>query len=140
MNASIVPDFLMEKAKNKNTLKEKYLFIISCASSLPGVPLGSDAIKLSNCQNTAYLSFKILDEKTVYFYGSSDSRLIEGLMAILLLCLNGNANTSFTKEDIYSIFTILGIQKQFLESLPMGMGLIVDEVLKIISTKSEAVV
>ncbi|QKJ89146.1 hypothetical protein PMPD1_4245 [Paramixta manurensis] len=128
MKSITIPDNLIDLFSQCDTLSKKYITIMLQAPAIPPIPDGEKAKELFNCQNVAYVFTRQMDKHTLYFAGDSDSILIKGLMSIMFTCINYPANRDITRYNIARIFQTLGIEKHYEESLPMGLGLVVDEV------------
>lgn len=119
-----------------NGLNDKYITILMQASFLPPIPTSgkTQTKELFNCQNTSRFYYHKKNNNSIVFFGDSDSHLIKGLMSILFSCINTESNIHLTRKDIDYIFEILGIEKQYKESLAMGFSLIIDEVFITLTT------
>jgi|GEM_PF-5990052 SufE protein probably involved in Fe-S center assembly len=139
INQQVILDEKVRKLLGEKLLPfDKYAGILELSTALPPVPNGKNGIMLSNCQNSAEVYSVILNDKTVCFYGNSDSRLIKGMMAILFSCINIENNIYIERPYIDSIFKELDVKKYYDESIPMGLGLVIDEVLRILRSCTHA--
>ena len=73
-----------------------------------------------------------------YFCASSDARLLRGLLALLLVRVNGLSGEALAQMDIAHWFNQLGLSRQLSPSRANGLHAVVQKMLKLVQAKQSA--
>jgi cysteine desulfuration protein SufE len=87
---------LLQNLQSLETAEQKYEYLIELGNELPklSVEQKTNQNKIIGCQNRVWLNLEDVDGKMI-INGESDSRLVSGLIAILI-----DIYSSKTKEEI----------------------------------------
>lgn len=107
-------DELVENFELLGDWEERYRYIIDLGRKLPAMPEAdhSEANKVRGCMSQVWLTHQVWPgpPRTLQFQGDSDSHLVKGLIALLLLLTSGKTSQEILATDIASIFTKLGLE------------------------------
>jgi cysteine desulfuration protein SufE len=81
----------------------------------------SDEVRVHGCESQVWLSAAQLDDRW-QFKAYSDARLIRGLLALLLVRVEGLSATEVAALDLPGWFTELGLARQLSPSRSNGMN------------------
>ena len=87
---------LLQNLQSLETAEQKYEYLIELGKDLPKLSAEqkTNENRIIGCQNRVWLNFEDIDSKVI-ITGESDSRLVSGLIAILL-----DIYSNKTKEEI----------------------------------------
>ncbi len=122
-------DNLLSEFEANKSWDKQYRLIIQLGKKLP-VFDDSDKIeeaKVNGCESNAWC---IVEKKEglFYFKMDSDTRVVKGLMMILLIIFNAKNEQQITELDIDEIFLQLGLLKHLSPSRANGLLAIVDKI------------
>ena len=107
-------DELVENFELLGDWEDRYRYIIDLGRKLPLMPEAdhSEANKVRGCMSQVWLTHQVEPGPplTLEFQGDSDSHLVKGLIALLLLLTSGKTAKEILAIDIASIFTRLGLE------------------------------
>lgn len=107
-------DDLVENFELLGDWEERYRYLIDLGRKLPPMPEAdhSEANKVRGCMSQVWLTHQVKPgpPATLEFQGDSDSHLVKGLIALLLLLTSGKTSPEILATDIASIFTRLGLE------------------------------
>lgn len=94
--------------------EERYSYILELGKKLPPYPEQhrNENFRVKGCVSQVWLYPDSDDKNQLFFFGDSDSQLVRGLVAIILIIYNG-----LSKADIHTInfkekFDALGLSEQ----------------------------
>lgn len=103
--------------------EEKYRQLILLGKTLP--PLTDEqramATEVRGCENRVWLGVNQDKQGKFWFYGDSEGRIVRGLLAVLMVAINGKTSTELSTEDPLALFHELGLSAQL--SASRGQGL-----------------
>ena len=100
----------MNFAEIKNNLSlindpvEKLEFVMDLGKNLIAVPTGAKCTEISGCA-----SFVQICEKDGVFYGTADSSMVRGIVAIMLSMVQGKTVAEIKKMDLNTEFSDLNL-------------------------------
>lgn len=107
-------DELVENFELLGDWEERYRYLIDLGRKLPPMPAAdhTEANKVRGCMSQVWLTHQIKPGPplTLEFQGDSDSHLVKGLIALLLMLTSGKTAKEILATDIASIFTRLGLE------------------------------
>jgi len=131
MSLPTTEQLLNESQKNKSWDKQ-YKLIIQLGKKLPGIA-PADKVEtnlVSGCESLAWLI--INKEGDVYtFEMDSDTRVVKGLMMILLIIYQGKNAEQIRSFDINGYFAKLGLLKHLSPSRTNGLFSIIQKIQKV---------
>ena len=92
--------------------EERYSYLIELGRKLP--PLAeaerSEEAKVRGCMSQVWLIGGLQGDGTMRFNGDSDSTLVKGLIALLMVMVNGKLPAEILATDIAQTFKALGLE------------------------------
>lgn len=92
--------------------EERYAYLIELGRKLP--PLTdterSEETKVRGCMSQVWLVGGAQADGTMQFNGDSDSTLVKGLIALLMVLVDGKAAKDILATDIAGLFKSLGLE------------------------------
>ncbi|MBH2905031.1 cysteine desulfurase sulfur acceptor subunit CsdE [Serratia marcescens] len=110
-----------------STLKQwedRYRQLIMLAKRLPPLPeaLRSEEMALSGCENRVWLGHQLLEDGTLHFYGDSEGRIVRGLLAVLLIEVEGKTPQQIAALDPLALFDRLALRAQLRATRAGGLA------------------
>lgn len=92
--------------------EERYGYLIELGRKLPPLAEGehSEAVKVRGCMSQVWLVGGLEADGTMRFNGDSDSTLVKGLIALLMVMVNGKEPSEILATDIAASFKQLGLE------------------------------
>lgn len=85
------------------------------------------ASQVSGCESDVwFLHHK--DAETHYFAADSNARIVKGLLAVVLACVNGQNHTQIAQLDLNAVFSQAGLAHHLSESRTNGLHAIVQHI------------
>lgn len=121
---------LKEKFAHFHQWEDRYRQLIQLSRQLPALPeaLKTPDIELSGCENRVWLSSQLRHDGTLHFYGDSEGRIVRGLLAVLLIAVEGKTPQALLEEDPLALFDELGLRAQLSASRSSGLKALADAV------------
>ncbi len=95
--------------------EDRYRLLIDLGRKLPGVSEAekTEANRVQGCTSQVWLIPEVHDGNppTITFRADSDSFIVKGLLAIILLTYSGKTAQQIVDTDITEIFTRLGLEQ-----------------------------
>ncbi len=85
---------------------------------------------VDGCESQVWLTFQIIEGK-IYFLADSDSRIVKGLLAILLAAINGISPQQFSNFELNVYLSELGLENYLSESRTSGLKIIENEIIAV---------
>lgn len=116
-----------------NHWEDRYRQLIQLGKQLPKLPdsLKQQELEITGCENRVWLGHQHLQDGSLHFYGDSESRIIRGLLAILLTVIEGKRPQQLLEEDPRIFFEQLGLHQQLSASRANGLQALVAAVITI---------
>jgi cysteine desulfuration protein SufE len=112
--------------------EERYGFIIDLGRSLPALndQDRSAENKVQGCMSQVWL-VHTTDGDTHIFNGDSDSTIVKGLVAILVIIFSGKTKAEMAAIDLDRIFTQMGLEQHISPNRRNGFYAMIDRIQKI---------
>lgn len=103
--------------------EEKYRQIILLGKQLPSCSEEekSHAREISGCENRLWLGHQQCPDGRLHFFGDSEGRIVRGLLAILLVSVEGKTAAELQQEDPLMLFDELGLRTQLSATRSQGL-------------------
>ena len=101
-----------ESIKNAPAWQQKYREIMLLGKTLPALAdvLKTDDALVSGCESKVWMFVEFdLTENTLVVIGDSDTRIVKGLLAIILALYNGLTPEQVVNKNAYEEFEKLGL-------------------------------
>ncbi|CAH9060482.1 Sulfur acceptor protein CsdE [Pseudoalteromonas holothuriae] len=120
-----------DKLTSTSSWQQSYREIMLLGKQLPNLPnaLKTEQAQVKGCESNVWLHVE-LDESQQHMLlvGDSDTRIVKGLLAIVLSLYNSKTPTQAAKIDAYQEFESLGLIKHLSPSRGNGIKAIVDRI------------
>ncbi|MDQ9090795.1 SufE family protein [Pseudoalteromonas haloplanktis] len=125
--------------ENAPAWQQKYREIMLLGKQLPPMPgvLKTDSALVPGCESKVwiYLDFD-LEENTLVIVGDSDTRIVKGLLAIVLALYNGLTPEHVIKTDALAEFSRLGLIQHLSPSRGNGIKAMVKRIQSMAADRS----
>ncbi|WAJ69006.1 SufE family protein [Catenovulum adriaticum] len=127
----IPPEQLIEQIKKLGPWQEKYRYLMKLGSQLNKTSATEKSEKnlVQGCESQVWLSTGQLNQ-VYYFDACSDSRIVSGLIVLLLAALNHKTASQILNFDITGYFSELGLSQQLSQSRNNGLMHIYEHIKK----------
>ncbi|GKX55361.1 cysteine desulfurase, sulfur acceptor subunit CsdE [Leminorella grimontii] len=107
--------------------EERYRQLILLAKKLPPLPesLKQQHLELKGCENRVWLGHRLNENGMLHFYGDSDGRIVKGILAVLLVQIEGKTPRQILALDLMRLFHELGLYGQLSASRSQGLDALV---------------
>ena len=101
----------------------KYRQIILLGKQLPSCSEEekNHAREISGCENRLWLGHQQCPDGRLHFFGDSEGRIVRGLLAILLVAVEGKTAAELQQEDPLALFDELGLRSQLSATRSQGL-------------------
>ncbi|MBH0056085.1 SufE family protein [Pseudoalteromonas sp. SWXJZ94C] len=120
-----------DSIKNASTWQQKYREIMLLGKTLPLLPdeLKIDDALVPGCESKVWMFVEFdLTENALVVIGDSDTRIVKGLLALILALYNGLTPEQVIKVDAYEEFEKLGLISHLSPSRGNGVKAIVEKI------------
>lgn len=120
-----------ESIKNAPAWQQKYREIMLLGKTLPALAdvLKTDDALVSGCESKVWMFVEFdLTENTLVVIGDSDTRIVKGLLAIILALYNGLTPEQVVNKNAYEEFEKLGLISHFSASRGNGIKAMVEKI------------
>ncbi|MBH0061661.1 SufE family protein [Pseudoalteromonas sp. NZS71] len=120
-----------ESIKNAPAWQQKYREIMLLGKTLPVLAdvLKTDDALVPGCESKVWMFVEFdLTENTLVVIGDSDTRIVKGLLAIILALYNGLTPEQVVNKNAYEEFEKLGLISHLSASRGNGIKAMVDEI------------
>lgn len=130
--SEITRDALLQQFSAFHQWEDRYRQLILLGKKLPALAdeLKERDIELSGCENRVWLGHQRLADGRLHFYGDSEGRIVRGLLAVLLVAVEGQTPQQLAAEDPLALFDQLGLKAQLSASRSAGLQALAEAVLK----------
>lgn len=125
----LTADELMDDFEFAETMEERYQLIIELGGELPPFPdmLRAEEYKVQGCQSQVWLVPEVVQADpaappALFFQGDSDSQIVKGLVAILVMLLSGKPAQEILDFDLAGLFDRLDLKKHLTPSRANGLN------------------
>lgn len=132
LGKEILPDEVTELFSKANSWEQKQRAVFHMSRQLVKLPskFKSEDYLVAGCEANVWMTFQIIDGK-IYFLADSDSRIVKGLLGILLAAVNGVSPQKFSDFELNVYLSQLGLENYLSESRTSGLGVIEKEIINI---------
>ncbi len=104
--------------------EDKYRQLILLGKQLPAATdaLKAQAREIPGCENRVWLGSVLGEDGKMHFFGDSEGRIVRGLLAILLTCVEGKTPAALVNDDPLALFDELGLRAQLSASRSHGLA------------------
>lgn len=117
-------DEIVEDFEDLDNWEDRYRYIIELGDSLPGMPddLKTEQTRVQGCISNVWLVMCVEpgDPPVIRLIADSDSQIVRGLVAILLMLCSGRTAREIEALDIESIFDRLDLGRHLSRSRSNG--------------------
>ncbi|VAV90713.1 Sulfur acceptor protein =_ iron-sulfur cluster assembly SufE [hydrothermal vent metagenome] len=115
--------------------EERYRHVIELGKAMPALPIAlkTDASKIQGCVSQVWLVAKRQDAGTYSFSGDSDAHIVRGLVALLLLLIEGKTGAEILNMDIRGFFERIGLADNLSPQRANGLNAMIRRVQDIAS-------
>ncbi|WP_024589200.1 MULTISPECIES: SufE family protein [unclassified Pseudoalteromonas] len=120
-----------ESIKNAPAWQQKYREIMLLGKNLPVLAdvLKTDDALVPGCESKVWMFVEFdLTENTLVVIGDSDTRIVKGLLAIILALYNGLTPEQVVNKNAYEEFEKLGLISHLSASRGNGIKAMVDKI------------
>lgn len=120
-----------DSIKNASTWQQKYREIMLLGKTLPLLPdeLKIDDALVPGCESKVWMFVEFdLTENALVVIGDSDTRIVKGLLALILALYNGLTPEQVIKVDAYEEFEKLGLISHLSPSRGNGVKAMVEKI------------
>jgi cysteine desulfuration protein SufE len=106
-------DELLENFDLFDDWEERYAYLIDLGRKLPELPaeLKQDAFKVQGCLSQVWFVPEDLGDARLHWKGDSDSAIVKGLIAVLLVIYDGKTPEEVGAVDIDDLFGQIGLER-----------------------------
>lgn len=103
--------------------EDRYRQLIMLAKQVPPLPeaMREKDIELSGCENRVWLSHQLLADGTLHFYGDSEGRIVRGLLAVLLIAVEGKTPQQIAAMNPLALFEQLNLRNHLSATRASGL-------------------
>jgi len=132
LGKDILPDEVTALFQNSNSWEQKQRAVFHMSRQLVKLPekYKSDDYLIEGCEANVWLAFQIIGGK-IYFLADSDSRIVKGLLGVLLTAVNGVSPQKFSDFELNVYLSQLGLDNYLSASRTSGLGIIEKEIINI---------
>ncbi len=93
--------------------EERYAYLIDLGRKLPDLPaeLKQDAFKVQGCLSQVWFVPEDRGDQRLHWKGDSDSAIVKGLIAILVVLYAGRTAAEVAAVDVDAIFGKIGLER-----------------------------
>jgi len=128
----ITADSLKQTFSAFTQWEERYRQLILLGKKLPALAeeWKTAERELSGCENRVWLGYYLSPEGCLHFYGDSEGRIVRGLLAVLLVSVEGKRPAEIIQNDPLALFEELGLRDQLSASRSAGLVALAEAVMK----------
>jgi len=110
--------------------EERYAYLIDLGRQLPALSDGERTAEtqVRGCMSQVWLVGGVQANGTMQFKGDSDSTLVKGLIALLLVMVNGKTPAEISAMDIAETFRQLGLESHITVNRRNGFFAMVERI------------
>lgn len=122
-------EYLIKEFEANKSWDKQYRLIIQLGKKLPSLEESdkNESNQVKGCESLAWCVFEKRGEQ-FYFKMDSDTRVVKGLMMILLIIFNAKNKQQINNIDINRLFELLGLLNHLSPSRANGLFAIVNKI------------
>ncbi len=112
--------------------EDKYIYIIEQGRNVPDLPeqFKVPANIVEGCQSRVWV-MAVPEGEKLTFQADSDSQIVKGLVAVVLMFYSGKTPTEITQLDIRSVFERMDLERHLSGNRSNGLKSMVEKIKKI---------
>jgi len=129
----ICSDTLLNQLSSLTSWNDRYREIMQFSKELPTMTsdMKQQQYLIKGCESNAWLQWKEDDSGKLWFAADADSRIIRGLIGLVLAAFNGQTRTNILAFDIEHYFSELQLLRHLSPSRGNGLRAIVERIKEI---------
>lgn len=122
-------DELVERFEFFDDWEERYAYLIDLGRTLEPMPASAktEDNKVHGCMSQVWFTSRV-DDSVVTFVADSDSTIVRGLIAVLLVVYGGRAASEIVETDVTDLFDRLGLGNHLTSKRRNGFASMVQRV------------
>ncbi|MDF7666982.1 cysteine desulfurase sulfur acceptor subunit CsdE [Orbaceae bacterium ESL0727] len=124
------PQKLIELFAQQSSWQDRYRQLILLSKQLPDFPEDRKIAtnQVIGCENRVWLTSYKQPDNTVLFQGDSEGRIVKGLLAVLLILVNGKTVDEIRQMDLLAQITNLHISEGLSETRLLGLAKLIERI------------
>ncbi|ARP38544.1 SufE family protein [Vibrio syngnathi] len=125
------PEKLQKNFERCADWEERYMYLIELGDRLEPFPVTkmNKTHLIAGCQSNVWLDLSISQQNKMSIQATSDSSLVKGLLALVLIAYNNQKPESILQFDIKGWFRQLDLKSQLSPSRSQGLEAIIKHIL-----------
>lgn len=130
---------LFELFLQQHNWQDRYRQLILLSKQLPDFPDDQKIVEnqVQGCENRVWLTYQQQPDNSITFQGDSDGRIIKGLLAVLLILVNGKTKAEIQQLNFQSLFRELKITDELSSSRQQGLKKLIDRIYQVCGMTAE---
>ncbi|MFL2870979.1 MAG: SufE family protein [Pirellulaceae bacterium] len=127
---TITKDELIEEFDLFDDWEDKYRFIIELGDGLPTFDETAriEENRVQGCVSNVWLLPQVADDALLYFTADSDSQLVKGLIAIVIMLFSGKSAEAILQFDISDLFERVELTQHISRSRSNGLNSMIQRI------------
>jgi len=127
---TITKDELIEEFDLFDDWEDKYRFIIELGDGLPAFDESAriECNRVQGCVSNVWLLPHVGDDELLYFTADSDSQLVKGLIAIVIMLFSGKSAELILQFDISDLFVRVELTQHISRSRSNGLNSMIQRI------------
>ncbi|MEZ8806103.1 SufE family protein [Vibrio atlanticus] len=124
------PEKLQKNFERCADWEERYMYLIELGDRLEPFPVTkmNKTHLIAGCQSNVWLDLSISQQNKISIQATSDSSLVKGLLALVLIAYNNQQPASVLEFDIKDWFRQLDLKSQLSASRSQGLEAIIKHI------------
>lgn len=104
--------------------EDRYREIIRLSRQMPTLPDAFRTLEneIFGCENRVWVAYELTEQGQFHFVFESESRIVKGLLAILLSQCEGHSPQSLANKDLLALFNELGVAHHLTATRNSGLA------------------
>lgn len=128
-------DQLFAHFAQQHTWQDRYRELIKLSKLLPPISIEDKTVhyQIDGCENNVWLKVTRYDDGRFHFSADSDGRIVKGLLAILLILVEGKTADQIITIPFNDIFHHLKIDAELSQSRLIGLNKLIEYLLQAVT-------
>lgn len=121
---------IIQRFQQESSWEQRYRLLLQLARQMPAFPhtARQDKYRIQGCESRVWLLHQQHHDKH-FFIADSDSRIIKGLLALLIGFANGKKAQTITELELPSLLSQLKLDKHLSPSRNNGLNAVLEQIL-----------
>ncbi len=133
---------LLEEFESFDDWSDRYRYIIELGDELPAMPeaLKTEDTRVQGCQSNVWIVSEApdADDPTrIGFLADSDSQIVRGLIAVLVMLLSHRTASEILATDVRSVFERMDLKSHLSRSRSNGLNSMIDRIYELAKLRGE---